>query len=139
MGVFLDSHCVFTTFWTVWCLQFITITVFYINDSCWSSFTINYKVQYVLYVCMERFAGLSIHSFNPIGVFTEILSHCLGQKCSLIKERCLYSQENFSSTLENHENTESLAKRIFPRLQYYKHNMLSMHPLHLIHIYYMFM
>ena len=55
----------------------------------------------------ERFAGLNVHVFNPIEVFTEILSCCLGQKCLLfiiIKERHLYSWENFCDTLENHEN-----------------------------------
>ena len=61
---------------------------------------------------MERFAGLNIHGFSPIKVFTEILLCCVGQKCSLfsvIKERCLYSQENFHGTLENREKRDSLA------------------------------
>ena len=69
----------------------------------------------------ERFAGLNVHIFNPIEVFAEILSRCLGQKClllSLIKERHVYSQKIFCSTLENHEKSESLAQRIFLRLQY---------------------
>ena len=55
-------------------------------------------------VDVERFAGLNIHSFNPTGVFMEILSRCLGQKCllfSMVKERCLYSRKNFCSTFEN--------------------------------------
>ena len=30
---------------------------------------------------MERLAGLNVRSFNPTEVFTEIISHCLGQKC----------------------------------------------------------
>ena len=54
----------------------------------------------------EKFAGLNVHFFNPIEVFAEILSLCLGQKSllfSTIKERHLYSWENFCSTLENHE------------------------------------
>ena len=34
---------------------------------------------------MERFAGPNVCSFNPTKAFTEILSHCLGQKCLLLK------------------------------------------------------
>ena len=67
----------------------------------------------------ERFAGLNIHSFSAIKVFTEILSHCLGHKCSLfstIKEWRLYSQKNFCVTPENREKCKSLAQRIFPHL-----------------------
>ena len=69
----------------------------------------------------ERFAGLNVRVFNSIEVFTEILSCCLGQKCllfSIIKERHLYSWENFCGTLENHEKCECLAQKIFPHLQY---------------------
>ena len=54
----------------------------------------------------EKFTGLNVHFFNPIEVFTEILSRCFGQKSllfSTIKERHLYSWENFRSTLENRE------------------------------------
>ena len=54
-------------------------------------------------VDVERFAGLSIHSFNLIEVFAEIFTCCLGQKCLLVsinKERCLYSRKNFPNTLE---------------------------------------
>ena len=56
-------------------------------------------------VNVERFTGLNINGFNPIEVFVEVLLRCLGQKClfSVIKERCLYSQENLHDTLENHE------------------------------------
>ena len=71
----------------------------------------------------ERFAELNVCIFNPIEVFTEILSRCLGQKCllfSIIKERYLYSWENFHGTLENREKCESLAQQIFPRLRYNK-------------------
>ena len=42
----------------------------------------------------EKFAGLNVHFFNPIEVFAEIFSLCLGQKSllfSTIKERHLYS------------------------------------------------
>ena len=70
---------------------------------------------------MERFDGLNVRSFSPIEAFTEIPTHCLGQKClliSLIKERCLYSRENFHRTLENCQKLKSLAQQIFPRLQY---------------------
>ena len=45
----------------------------------------------------ERFAGLNAWVYNPIKVFTETFSRCLGQKCllfSIIKERHLYSREN---------------------------------------------
>ena len=62
---------------------------------------------------MERFAGLKIHSFKPIEVSAQILLHCLGQKCllfSIIKERHLYSWENFYGTPENHKNYKSLAQ-----------------------------
>ena len=70
----------------------------------------------------ERFAGLNIHGFSPIEVFMEILSHCLGHKCSLfslIKERQLYSQKNFRGTPENCENTKVYPSKSFPiQLQY---------------------
>ena len=69
----------------------------------------------------ERLIGLNIHSFSAIEVFTEILLHCLGHKCSLfytIKERHLYSRKNFRGIPENREKHGSLAQRIFPRLQY---------------------
>ena len=58
---------------------------------------------------MERFVELNVHSFNPTKVFAGILSCCLDQKCllfSIIKERHLYSQENFCGTLENLKNTK---------------------------------
>ena len=81
------------------------------------------------YTCMythntvdgEKFAGLNVPVFNPIEVFVEILSCCLGQKCllfSIIKERHLYSWENFRGILENREKRECLARQIFPRLWY---------------------
>ena len=57
-------------------------------------------------VDMERFAGLNICGFNPIEILAEILLCCIGQKCllfSIIKVRCLYSQEKFDGTLENCE------------------------------------
>ena len=66
----------------------------------------------------ERFAGLNIRGFSAIEVITEILSRCLGYKCSLfstVKERCLNSRKNFCDTPENRE---SLAQRIFPCLRY---------------------
>ena len=69
----------------------------------------------------ERFAGLNIRGFSAIKIFTEILPRCLGHKCSLfstIKERRLNSQKNLSGTPDNYEKRESLAQRIFPRLQY---------------------
>ena len=73
-------------------------------------------------VDMEKFAGLNTHGFNSIEVLSEILLHCLGQKCllfSIIKERCLHLQKNFCGTLENCENHKNLAQRIFPCLQYF--------------------
>ena len=69
----------------------------------------------------EIFAGVNIRSFSAIKVFTEILLHCLGHKCSLIstiKERCLYSWKDFHSTPENREKCESLAQQIFLCLLY---------------------
>ena len=41
-------------------------------------------------VDVERFAGLNVCCFNPIEVFMEILSHCLGQKCLLSSIRGIY-------------------------------------------------
>ena len=61
----------------------------------------------------ERFAGLNVCVFNPIEVFTEMLSRFLGQKCllfSIIKKALIYSQENFHSTIENGEKCECLAQ-----------------------------
>ena len=55
----------------------------------------------------ERFPGLNIHGFSAIEVFTDILSHCLGHKCSLfstVKERRLYSQKNFHGTPKTVKN-----------------------------------
>ena len=55
----------------------------------------------------ERFPGLNIHGFGAIEVFTDILSHCLGHKCSLfstVKERRLYSQKNFHGTPKTVKN-----------------------------------
>ena len=71
----------------------------------------------------ERFAGLNIHGFSTIEIFTEIFSRYLGHKCSLFSttkepERCLYSWKNFHGTPENRECRESLAQRIFPHLRY---------------------
>ena len=59
--------------------------------------------------------------FQPHWSLAEILSRCLGQKYflfSIIKERHLYSWENFRSTLESHEKCKSLAQQILPRLRY---------------------
>ena len=69
----------------------------------------------------EKFTGLNVPIFNPIEVFMEILSCCLGQKCllfSIIKERHLYSWEIFCGILENREKRECLARQIFPHLRY---------------------
>ena len=77
------------------------------------------QVQHI--VDGERFSGLNIRGFSAIKVFTEILSRCLGHKCSLfstIKERCLNLRKNFRGTPENRENRESLAQQIFPHLRY---------------------
>ena len=69
----------------------------------------------------ESIPGLNVHSFNPIEVFAEILLCSLAQKSLLfriIKERHLYSWENFRGTSENHEKCKSLAQWIFPCLWY---------------------
>ena len=58
-------------------------------------------------ICWANICG-----FSAIEVFTEILSWCLGHKCSLfstIKERRLNSWKNFHGT---RENRKSLAQRI---------------------------
>ena len=78
----------------------------------------NKTLKYCNTVDMERFAGLNICGFNPIEVFKDILSSCLGQKCLyIIKERHLYSQKTFMvATLENCEDHKSLVQQIFPHL-----------------------
>ena len=48
VGMFLNSHCVFATIWTMWCLQFFSLRVFYSNDSSGCYFAINFKVQFLL-------------------------------------------------------------------------------------------
>ena len=66
---------------------------------------------------VERFAGLNIHGFNPMKFFAEIISCALATSVyylPIVKN----SRENFHGTLKNCENRESLAQRIFPRLQY---------------------
>ena len=76
-------------------------------------------MQHIITVDGKKFAGLNVCGFNPIEVFAELLLHCLGQKCllfSIIKKRCLYSQENFHGTLENHEKCKILAQQKFPCL-----------------------
>ena len=65
---------------------------------------------------MERFAGLNIRSFNPIEAFMEVLSHSLGQKCLLFRERCLHSWNNFCDTFENCENMPSESFPIYSRI-----------------------
>ena len=65
--------------------------------------------MYILYhmncytIDRERFAGLNIHGFSAIEIFTEIFSRYLGHKCSLFSttkepERCLDSWKNFHSS-----------------------------------------
>ena len=69
----------------------------------------------------ERFAGLNIHGFSAIEVFTEMFSRCLGHKYSLfsiIKERHLYSRKHFCGTPVNREKRKSLAQWIFPCLRH---------------------
>ena len=74
-----------------------------------------------IYRRQGKFAGLNIHSFSVIKVFTEILACYLGHECSFfstIKERHLYSWKNFHGTSEIREKCKSLAQRIFPCLWY---------------------
>ena len=74
----------------------------------------------ILYRTHVLFTGLKICSFNPIEVFTEILSHCLSQKrglFSIIKLRCLYLRENYRGTLDNCDKHEGLPQQLFPSLQ----------------------
>ena len=98
---FTQSQIFFYELWpcqlAVWVYKHATTKVFHMNT-----------------IDGGRFAGLNIRSFSAIKVFTEILSRCLGHKCSLfnIKGRCLYSWENFCSTPENCENTK-VAQWIF--------------------------
>ena len=40
----------------------------------------------MLYRRRKRFAGLNIHGFSAIEVFTEILLRCLDHKCSLFSK-----------------------------------------------------
>ena len=63
----------------------------------------------------------NVRIFNPIKVFAEIFLHCLGQKCllfSIIKERHLYSRENYGGTRKNRKKHECLARQTFPHLRY---------------------
>ena len=62
----------------------------------------------------ERLAGLNIHGFSAIKVFTEILSRFLGSLFNTIKKRHLYSQRNFCNYPENCEKNESLPSESFP-------------------------
>ena len=51
------------------------------------------EITYNYTIDVERFAGLTVHSFNHSKVFVEILSRCLGQKClsfSIIIKRGAY-------------------------------------------------
>ena len=68
------------------------------------SVNVTYYVTNIVYRRREKIHLAKRRGFNTIKVFVEILSRCLGQKCflsSIIKERHLYSWENFHSTLEN--------------------------------------
>ena len=93
-------------------LVFITMYM-YIFISCVS-----------IYHRWGKIPGLNICGFSAIKVFVEILSHCLGHKCSLFstnKERHLYSWKNVCGTAGtpgNHEKCENLFQWIFPHLRY---------------------
>ena len=57
----------------------------------------------------ERFAGLNIHGFSAIEVFTEIFLRCLGHKSllfSINKVRQLYSRKNFAVLLKTVKNAK---------------------------------
>ena len=55
---------------------------------------------------MERFAGINICSFSPIKAFTEILSRCLGQRCTLLNRRAYNHEKTFSVLLKTVENAK---------------------------------
>ena len=82
---------------------------------------------------MEIFTELNVHGFNPIEVFMEILSHCLGQKCLLLSNievlilllsnievliLLYHSWGKFGMNISNHEKCRSLAQQIFACIWY---------------------
>ena len=72
----------------------------------------------------ERFTGLNIHS-SSLWIFS--WEHFCGPLTSSVYYLTIakYLRENFCGTLKNCENHESLAQRIFPRLQYLIKNVQS--------------
>ena len=79
----------------------------------------SYCILLTITVNGEKVAGLNIHVFSPMKFFAEILSRCIGHQCSLLTYcKAKNSRENFCGKLKNHENSESLAQRIFPCLRY---------------------
>ena len=77
----------------------------------------------------ERIAGLNIHSFSDIKVFTEILSHCLGHECSFstITENTYIHGKIFVVLLKTMKNVKVYPANISPftvycENHYYKEN-----------------
>ena len=67
-------------------------------------------------VDVERFAGLNIHSFNPIEVF--VFTFPWSEVLIINYRKALISQRNFHKTPKNYKNYKSLAQWIFPHLLY---------------------
>ena len=67
---------------------------------------------------MERFTGLNIHGFSPMKFF--LRKYFRGALATSVHylPKAKNSRENFHGKLTNHENSKSLAQRIFPRLQH---------------------
>ena len=82
---------------------------------------------------MERFAGLNIRGLSPMKAFVGILlwEYFCGALASSVYYLIIakYSQENFRNTLKN---CKSLARQIFPCLQYifklYLYSSYGMYP-----------
>ena len=70
------------------------------------------KTTFQAFTCTKqyhRLAGRNIRGFSVIKVFTEILSLCLGHKCSLfstIKERRLYLRKKSAVLLKTLKNAK---------------------------------
>ena len=81
---------------------------------------ISFRGVLLITIDEERFAGLNIRGFSTIKVFSEIFSHCLGHKYSLIsiiQEGHVYSRKNFHGTPKT-VKTQKFSPAIFYDLNY---------------------
>ena len=72
-----------------------------------------------MYIDVEKFTGLNVHSFNHIEVFVEISSTSAYYVLifSIIKQWCLYSQKSFHGIFKTVETSKVQPSESFP-LQY---------------------